>query len=141
MRKILVVGFMFVFIFLSSIMAFAKKSEKYRLTIVSAQIAPRKPNGKKWDVWGTADPYVKVLVNGRLECETSYLKDTISPEWNHKCTIRFKKGDTLEIQIYDKDLRYDDFIGGIRDNKIAVGEFELEDFGSVRYFTIRIEKR
>ena len=89
------------------------------VTVKSGTIAPTKANGRAWDAgWGQValpDPYVKLWVFDKDGAqvdygETWYIRNTLTTVWN-KDIARAKVGQTIKIEVWDKDLKYDDLIG------------------------------
>ena len=116
--------------------------DSYILVIKSAIIAKTKANGKAWDPgvgkvsW--PDPFVKVKVfdkDGGLtdNGETSVIMDSFTPVWNQeKATV--KVGHTVKLEVWDKDLKFDDEIGKhnfvVTADMVKAGELTLK-FGQV----------
>jgi hypothetical protein len=87
------------------------------LVVRSGTVADRKECGWCWDVFrGSPDPYVKVSVyekkSGELVDygETDVADDTYTPVW-HRQIARVQEGDRVVIEVWDKDLKFDDLIG------------------------------
>ncbi|KYR00444.1 hypothetical protein DLAC_02438 [Tieghemostelium lacteum] len=111
----------------------------YKITIGSGVInEAQDPNGK-------ADGYVRF---GKKESEglftkrwlyTSSVKEkTLSPMWMETCYIRINptKHSELLLELWDKDLIKDDFIGSCLVNFAKCSEF----FGIDEYFTVKDSK-
>lgn len=58
------------------------------------------------------DPYVKVQCGSVSGGMTDFKKDTSNPTWSETFSFRDgKAGDTLRVEVWDKDLSYDDHLG------------------------------
>ncbi|GAB1225073.1 hypothetical protein ENUP19_0240G0083 [Entamoeba nuttalli] len=61
----------------------------------------------------TSDPYVKFVINGKkFKSKTKVL--TVEPDWDETFKVKLTAGDTIEFQVYDRDLiGRDDFMGKV----------------------------
>ncbi|XP_073693801.1 serine/threonine-protein kinase WNK1 [Garra rufa] len=58
------------------------------------------------------DPYVKVWCGGSFGGMTEFLRDTADPSWSAEFNFpNCKADDDLVIQVWDKDLNFDDYLG------------------------------
>lgn len=83
----------------------------YKLTIVSANLAPSKPDGTAWDADNSApDCVVTISVRGagKGTVQTTKAQNNTSPAWNQQGTVTINRGDTLAVSIVDKDAISDD---------------------------------
>ncbi|MCC6551407.1 MAG: hypothetical protein IT372_00100 [Polyangiaceae bacterium] len=102
--------------------------QPYTLTVVSATVAPRKRDGKGWDVGdGAPDVVVEVRVigAGNGSVRTSRADDTTSPTWNESGLVTINKGDRLVAVVVDKDVIEDDPIGTIEQQFTKAGRLTL----------------
>ncbi len=124
------------------------------LVAKSATIAPTKANGAAWDFpligkKSMPDPYVKAWVYDKGAQtdygETAVAWDTLTPVWN-KDLVTVKAGQRLLIEVWDKDLKYDELIGRHRFNltekMIDKGWFDFT-FDQVRFirFEVRVDAK
>jgi pimeloyl-ACP methyl ester carboxylesterase len=118
------------------------RADAFLLVVQSATIAKTKADGKPWDLgvgkkaW--PDPYVKIWVydaDGGLSDsgETATIWDTFTPAWNHEAAT-VTEGCKIRLEVWDKDLKYDDLIGKyefkLTADTIKHGELTLK-FGQV----------
>jgi hypothetical protein len=85
----------------------------YSITIVSADIAPSKPDGRPWDTGdGPPDPVVTITVQGvgSGTMRSSKIQDATAPKWGQVGNMTINRGDRLNIALVDKDLAEDDLI-------------------------------
>lgn len=86
-------------------------AQPYKITIISANLAPSKPDGRAWDVGnGPPDAVVSVAVKGvgTGHFSTSKKQDSTAPVWREAGQVTLNRGDHLSISIIDKDLADDD---------------------------------
>ena len=101
----------------------------YTVTIVSATIAPRKPDGRAWDVGDGAPDVVaevKVVGAGSGAVRTTRADNTTSPTWNQSGTVSINKGDRLAVLVVDKDAAADDEIDRLEVMFVAPGRQTLQ---------------
>ncbi len=80
----------------------SNKAEIYNMII---DVAPKKSNGKEWDLMG-GSPDIKVLVDKQPIGVSKSCRDT------YRCSYNFtSKSDKWYIEIYDSDIDNDDLIG------------------------------
>jgi len=66
------------------------------------------------DIGGKSDPYCKLFLKLQ-EFKTKVINDNLDPVWDEEFTfegLKEKKG-ILLVELWDKDLVYDDFIGSV----------------------------
>ncbi|KAK9975702.1 hypothetical protein ABG768_020940 [Culter alburnus] len=57
------------------------------------------------------DPYVKMWCGGSYQL-TNYIQGNANPSWNNRYSFSScKSGDRLQLEVWDKDMRYDDRLG------------------------------
>ncbi|MBI2806743.1 MAG: hypothetical protein HYX68_17325 [Planctomycetes bacterium] len=123
-------------------------ADSYILVVKSATIAATKANGSCWDCGFTPtqcrpDPYVLVKVydaeNGLADSGQTFVAwNTFTPVWSQeKGTV--KAGWWVSLQVWDKDIKYDDEIGThsfyITEAMLKAGEVSLT-FGQVERITL-----
>ncbi|MBI3822697.1 MAG: alpha/beta hydrolase [Planctomycetes bacterium] len=120
------------------------------LVVKSATILPTKANGAAWDfpLVGTKalpDPYVKAWVYDSTGAQADYGEtgirwDTLGPIWNEDI-VKAKAGQKIKIEVWDKDLKYDDLIGArsvtLTQGLIDKGSFILQ-FGQVKFLRLAV---
>uniref|UniRef100_A0A672SDB2 Si:ch211-240l19.6 n=1 Tax=Sinocyclocheilus grahami TaxID=75366 RepID=A0A672SDB2_SINGR len=58
------------------------------------------------------DPYIKVWCGSVFGGQTEYHKDTAHPKWSAEFNFpNCKANETLKLEVWDKDLNYDDRLG------------------------------
>ncbi|XP_041957902.1 perforin-1-like [Alosa sapidissima] len=69
--------------------------------------------GVQGDAFGNApDPFVKVYCGSTFGGMTEFIKDNANPSWSADFSFRNGKvGDTLKLEVWDKDMNYDDHLG------------------------------
>jgi hypothetical protein len=85
--------------------------QPYTIEIVSADIAPAKPNGTAWDGLGDGpDVFVDVSVRGAGtgNVRSTVIKNSTHPEWKEKGRVTINVGDSLAVIVTDKDAVNDD---------------------------------
>jgi hypothetical protein len=78
----------------------------WSVTVISGQVAPRKPSGLSWDEDKTRpDPFVRLYIDNRLVWESPVAEDTLNPQWNATLPRNVAIGpDTpLRIEMWDHD--------------------------------------
>lgn len=116
-------------------------NERIRLTIVDATIVSTTPSGLSWDSpLGSPDPYV--TINGSVA--TRVIDDTTWPVWGatHSFTRAEIMGSGIVLQMFDKDVSFDDVIASARTLKVteadlAKGRIDWFNWDSVR--SIRLD--
>lgn len=90
-----------------------------RMVVVSAVIAPRKSNGKAWDMGkGAPDPLVRCLVPAaaggwKTVGESVPLKDNLQPVWRLAVKDGLRAGTRVKFEVYDKDGVSNDVVGTV----------------------------
>src|SRR5947209_6560312 len=119
------------------------RADDFLLVMKSGTIADTKADGRAWDLgfgkkaW--PDPYVRVRVHDKDGAqvdfgETFVVYDTFTPVWNKEvATVR--AGQRVHVEVWDKDLKYDDLIGRhefvLTEELLAKRTFTLQ-FGQVK---------
>jgi hypothetical protein len=87
----------------------------YRITFVSAKIAEKNPNdnGESWDSGGGAPDAYVVYKFGDVEGQTPSKRDTFQPTWNHSFTTTLFTSQVIELNVWDEDTAFHDWIGGL----------------------------
>ncbi len=80
------------------------KLATYRIMLIGARIA----QGKVSTGEQTPEPYLE-LDSGGQRLSTQPLSG-FAPNWNQRFTLRWKPGQQLMLRVWDKDLRYDDYL-------------------------------
>ncbi len=91
----------------------------WQLTIVDAQITPRKRGDLAWDEGeGLPDAFVRVYRGAELLFETPVLNDTVAPAWNATLprNVRVPHDAALRFEVWDRDTVGNDPIGQFRSN-------------------------
>ncbi|XP_062398438.1 perforin-1-like [Sardina pilchardus] len=58
------------------------------------------------------DPYIKAYCGSTFGGMTEFIKDNANPYWSADFSFRDgKAGDTLKLEVWDKDLNFDDHLG------------------------------
>lgn len=127
----LIIALSFVFL-----LSFCLHGTSYQITIRSTQIDQTGPDGKNWDTFNKLpDPFVTVLINGNKQFSTSVKDNTCSPQWDETFTIDYRHGDTIVIEVWDKDLGSHDLIGRWKSARLPGEEIS---HGSFKKLKIRI---
>jgi len=80
-------------------------SSKAKLYTMKIDVAPKKENGKDWDLMG-GSPDIKVVVDKHSLGLPKSCKDT------YRCSLNFTSlKDEWYIEVYDMDIDSDDLIG------------------------------
>ena len=83
----------------------------YTVTVTSAHVPPRDPNGASWDLGGGApDLFVVVEHDGRL-FPTNAVADSFDPVWDHPLAITIRRGVEFRVDLWDEDLGDPDWGG------------------------------
>ena len=79
----------------------------------TVSITKMSANNLEGDAFGNPpDPYVKVWCGGTFGGQTEFIKDTKNPTWSATFYFPHKKlDDLLKLEVWDKDLNYDDLLG------------------------------
>ncbi len=71
------------------------KENTYEITLTKASIPNKFLN---------ADCYVKVYAKQKLVWQSSVKKDNNDPQWNEKFTLKWKAGDEIQVELWDKNI-------------------------------------
>lgn len=139
MARFLVVG-------LLGLIASTAHAQTYVLVGYSCEIASCKASGRGWDIWPiwAPEPYLRVSVFDSSGEQvdfgtTAYCTGTYSARWD--CDLAtVEEGDRVRVEVWDKDLRYDDLIGKydfvVTREVLRAGEIRLR-FGQVQELLLR----
>ncbi|XP_072238428.1 uncharacterized protein esyt1b [Leuresthes tenuis] len=83
-----------------------------RIILLEAQNLVAKDNMMGGMVMGKSDPYAKISV-GEVLFKSDVVKDNLSPVWNemYEVVMRPQAGQEVQVELYDKDMDKDDFLG------------------------------
>lgn len=91
----------------------------WQLTIVEAQVTPRKRGDLPWDEGGgEPDVYVRVYRGEELVFETATIDDSREPRWDATLprNVRLPRDAALRFEVWDRDTVGSDPVGQIRTN-------------------------
>lgn len=94
-------------------------ADVWKLTVVSAQVRPRRPGDLTWDDGGgLPDVFVRIYRNEELLFETETINDTLTPEFDASPAqnVRLPMGTPLRFEVWDADTVGADPIGIHRTN-------------------------
>ncbi len=118
----------------------------YQIIIVSLTVANKKADGKGWDAFPFAAPDLVVKLKNRnrgSDAETEKKSDTFTATYNSAGPL-VSASDTLDIEVLDKDLKYDDEIGKtsrqVTAKELAAGKLTLT-FGQVVSLELKFVKK
>lgn len=118
----------------------------WQLTIVEAQITPRKRGDLPWDEnGGEPDAYVRVYRGEEVVFESPTIDDSREPAWRATLprNVRLPRDTPLRFEVWDRDVVGGDPVGQIRTNGLPVNAVPgadarlLLEGGS--YLTIRVD--
>ncbi|KAM8917460.1 uncharacterized protein AB9W97_001955 isoform 1-T1 [Spinachia spinachia] len=91
-----------------------------RIILLEAQSLVAKDNMMGGMVKGKSDPYAKINVGG-VAFLSNVVKDNLNPVWNemYEVVLRPQAGQEVQVELYDKDMDKDDFLGR---HKISVAD-------------------
>nr|XP_019941983.1 PREDICTED: extended synaptotagmin-1-like [Paralichthys olivaceus] len=91
-----------------------------RIILLEAQSLVAKDNKMGGMVKGKSDPYAKISV-GDDAFKSNVIKDNLNPVWNemYEVVLRPQSGQEMQVELYDKDMDKDDFLGRF---KISVAD-------------------
>ncbi|XP_056293820.1 extended synaptotagmin-1 isoform X2 [Pseudoliparis swirei] len=91
-----------------------------RIILLEAQRLVAKDNMMGGMVKGKSDPYAKINVGG-VEFVSNVIKENLNPVWNemYEVVLRPLPGQEVQVDLYDKDMSRDDFLGR---SKISVAD-------------------
>ncbi|XP_056157956.1 extended synaptotagmin-1 isoform X2 [Lampris incognitus] len=83
-----------------------------RIHLLEAQSLIAKDNLMGGMVKGKSDPYIKINVGGST-FKSHVVKENLNPTWNemYELVLRPQSGLEVQLEVYDKDLDKDDFLG------------------------------
>uniref|UniRef100_A0A8C2Z2I3 Extended synaptotagmin 1 n=1 Tax=Cyclopterus lumpus TaxID=8103 RepID=A0A8C2Z2I3_CYCLU len=83
-----------------------------RIHILAGQNLVPKDNLMGGMVKGKSDPYVKINIGG-VEFMSNVIKENLNPVWNemYEVVLRPLSGQEVQVELYDKDMGKDDFLG------------------------------
>jgi hypothetical protein len=118
----------------------------FRVTVVSAQIAPRKRGGLAWDDSdGAPDAYVRIFRGGEQIFESSTIDDSLAPEWNATLerNVRIPSTAQLRFEVWDRDVVGSDPIGIYRHQGLPPNAVEDADarlmLENGSFLTVRVQ--
>lgn len=86
---------------------------KYTVTLEKASISGYDSSGKGWDENCASsadktppcppDPVARMLVDGKVVCETPVMMDNYEPTWNKVCTVNLSAKSEISFQLVDRD--------------------------------------
>lgn len=89
----------------------------WELTVVDAQVQPRRRGDLSWDdSGGLADVYVRIFRNDEQIWQSETIDDDLTPEWNVVLPRNFRLGptDQLRVELWDEDGVGADVVGSYR---------------------------
>jgi membrane-associated protease RseP (regulator of RpoE activity) len=89
----------------------------YQLTLVDAQIAPRRRGDLPWDDGGNGpDTFVRVFRDDTLIFESPVVNDTLTPTWDVTLpeNVRVTSSSQLRFELWDSDTMGADPVGQVR---------------------------
>ncbi|XP_050930736.1 extended synaptotagmin-1 isoform X1 [Lates calcarifer] len=91
-----------------------------RIILFEAQSLVAKDNKMGGMVKGKSDPYAKINV-GEVAFKSNVIKENLNPVWNemYEVVLRPQSGQEVQVELYDKDMDQDDFLGRM---KISVAD-------------------
>ncbi|XP_041808275.1 extended synaptotagmin-1 [Chelmon rostratus] len=91
-----------------------------RIILLEAQSLVAKDSMMGGMVKGKSDPYAKINV-GDFAFKSNVIKENLNPVWNemYEVVLRPQSGQEVEVELYDKDMDKDDFLGRF---KISVAD-------------------
>ncbi|KAM3620909.1 uncharacterized protein V6R79_003616 [Siganus canaliculatus] len=91
-----------------------------RIILLEAQSLIAKDNLMGGMVKGKSDPYAKIGV-GEFTFKSNVVKENLNPVWNemYEVVLRPQSGQEVQVELYDKDMDKDDFLGRF---KISVAD-------------------
>ncbi|XP_037346084.2 extended synaptotagmin-1 [Pungitius pungitius] len=83
-----------------------------RIILLEAQCLVAKDNMMGGMVKGKSDPYAKINVGG-VAFLSNVIKENLNPVWNemYEVVLRPQAGQEVQVELYDKDMDKDDFLG------------------------------
>nr|XP_046239959.1 extended synaptotagmin-1 isoform X1 [Scatophagus argus] len=86
-----------------------------RIILLEAQSLVAKDNMMGGMVKGKSDPYAKISV-GEFVFKSNVIKENLNPVWNemYEVVLRPQSGQEVQVELFDKDMDKDDFLGRFR---------------------------
>ncbi|XP_029946655.1 extended synaptotagmin-1-like [Salarias fasciatus] len=83
-----------------------------RIVLLEAQNLVAKDNKMGGMMKGKSDPYAKLKV-GEVMFKSSVIKENLNPVWNemYEVVLQPQSGQEVEVELFDKDMDQDDFLG------------------------------
>ncbi|XP_031177387.1 extended synaptotagmin-1 isoform X1 [Sander lucioperca] len=83
-----------------------------RIILLEAQSLVAKDNMMGGMVKGKSDPYATINVGG-VAFKSNVIKENLNPVWNemYEVVLRPQSGQEVQVELYDKDMDKDDFLG------------------------------
>ncbi|KAI9548721.1 hypothetical protein NQZ68_003255 [Dissostichus eleginoides] len=83
-----------------------------RIILLEAQTLVAKDNKMGGMMKGKSDPYAKISV-GKIAFKSNVIKENLNPVWNemYEVVLRPQSGQEVQLELYDKDMDRDDFLG------------------------------
>ncbi|KAM7006429.1 extended synaptotagmin-1 [Tautogolabrus adspersus] len=83
-----------------------------RIILMQAQSLVAKDNKMGGMVKGKSDPYAKINI-GEVTFKSSVIKENLNPVWNemYEVVLRPQSGQEVQVELFDKDMDKDDFLG------------------------------
>ncbi|XP_062271705.1 extended synaptotagmin-1 [Scomber scombrus] len=83
-----------------------------KIILMEAQNLVAKDNLMGGMVKGKSDPYAKINV-GEVSFKSNVVKENLNPVWNemYQVVLRPQSGQEMQVELYDKDMDKDDFLG------------------------------
>jgi hypothetical protein len=113
----------------------------WSIRLVDAQLPEMKGGGVPWDSDGTGpDPYIRLVIDGRVVWESPVQKDTLNPQWNVTLprSVRVPAGSKFRLELWDEDAASADPAGafahqGLPANALpnAKARLSLDNLGTV----------
>ncbi|XP_051270309.1 extended synaptotagmin-1 isoform X2 [Dicentrarchus labrax] len=85
-----------------------------RIHLLAGQNLVPKDNMMGGMVKGKSDPYVKINIGGET-FTSQVIKSNLNPTWNemYEVVLRPQSGQEVQVELYDKDMDKDDFLGRV----------------------------
>jgi hypothetical protein len=113
----------------------------WSIRLVEAQLPETRGGGLPWDSDGTGpDPYIRLVIDGRVVWESPVQHDTLNPQWNVTLprSVQIPGGAKLRLELWDEDTASADPAGtfahvGLPANALpnAKARLMLDNLGSV----------
>ncbi|XP_047438070.1 extended synaptotagmin-1 [Mugil cephalus] len=99
-----------------------------RIILLEAQSLVAKDNMMGGMVKGKSDPYAKITV-GEVVFKSHVVKENLNPIWNemYEVVLRPQSGQEVQVELYDKDMDKDDFLGRVKISVADVISSQLKD--------------